>query len=159
MEEKEELKKIMRSIDIHAHIIPGQISEIRNGGDWHGFTYEEAERAFLVRDAGRNWLHPKLLWSPEQRLAEMDSVGVDVHVLSTWTQLYNYDLPVEVCTATSRDCNDYVAELVKQWPERFSGLPILQLSFQAHSPRPANSSLCLSKVAEKTLWPVLFAEP
>jgi hypothetical protein len=37
----------------------------------------------------------------------MDSLGVDVHVLSTWVGLYNYDLPLEVGAATAKDCNNY----------------------------------------------------
>ena len=118
----------MRTIDIHAHIVPGKIAELRNGGDWHGFTFtEDSGQPFLHRDSRRYGLHPKVLWSPEQRLAEMDSLGVDIHVLSTWTGIYNYDLPLEVCAATSRDANDYVAELVKQWPQRFAGLATLPM--------------------------------
>ena len=93
--------KNMRTIDIHAHIVPGKIAELQNGDDWHGFTFtEDSGQPFLIRDSRRYGLHPKVLWSPEQRLAEMDSLGVDVHVLSTWTGIYNYDLPLEVCAAT-----------------------------------------------------------
>jgi aminocarboxymuconate-semialdehyde decarboxylase len=65
--------------------------------------------------------------TPEQRLAEIDSLGVDVHVLSTWVGLYNYDLPLEVGAATAKDCNDYVAELAKTWPQRFDGLATLPM--------------------------------
>jgi aminocarboxymuconate-semialdehyde decarboxylase len=57
----------------------------------------------------------------------MDSLGVDVHVLSTWVGLYNYDLPLEVGAATAKDCNDYVAELTKTWPQRFAGLATLPM--------------------------------
>ncbi len=118
----------MRSIDIHAHIVPGNAVDLQNGGEWHGYTMlEDSGRTFLLRDGKRFWLHPKFLMTPEQRLEEMDSIGVDVHVLSTWTQLYNYDLPSEIGVATSRDCNDYVAKLTKEWPSRFAGLATLPM--------------------------------
>jgi aminocarboxymuconate-semialdehyde decarboxylase len=52
---------------------------------------------------------------------------VDIHVLSTWTQLYNYQLPAPVGTATCRDCNDSVAGQVRDNPQRFSGLATLPL--------------------------------
>lgn len=118
----------MRSIDIHAHIAPAQAMDLSEGENWHGFTKaEDAGRQFLVFDSKRNWLHPSYLKTTEQRLSEMDSIGVDVHVLSTWTQLYNYELPIEVALATSRDCNDYVADLVKAHPQRFAGLATLPM--------------------------------
>ena len=118
----------MRSIDIHAHIAPGAAVNLTDGKDWHGFTKaEDSGRHFLVRESKRYWLHPSYLLTPEQRLEQMDSVNVDVHVLSTWTQLYNYDLPAEVAAATSRDCNDYIAQLIKTWPQRFAGLATLPM--------------------------------
>jgi aminocarboxymuconate-semialdehyde decarboxylase len=118
----------MRSIDIHAHIAPGKAVQLKEGHDWHGFTkIQQGGRHLLARDSRRYGLHPNYLWTPEERIANMDSLKVDVHVLSTWVGLYNYDLPAEVGTATSRDCNDYVAELSRQWPQRFAGLATLPM--------------------------------
>ena len=99
----------MRSIDIHAHIAPSKAVELEEGKDWHGFTkHSDGDRQYLLWDSTRYGLHPSYFLTPEQRLARMDSMGVDIHVLSTWTQLYNYNLPLETATATSQDCNDYV---------------------------------------------------
>ena len=119
----------MRTIDVHAHIVPPQVAELKDGREWHGFAAEQAGsgQTTLVKGTERFRLHPKFLLTPEQRLEEMDSLGVDVHVLSVWTQLYNYDLPTEVCVATSQDCNNYMAELSREWPERFSGLATLPM--------------------------------
>ena len=119
----------MRTIDMHAHVVPRRAVDLKDGREWHGFAVERGDtgRTALARGSERYWLHPKFLLTPEQRLGEMDSLGVDVHVLSTWTQLYNYDLPAEVCVATSKDCNDYVAELSRQWPDRFAGLATLPM--------------------------------
>ncbi len=119
----------MRSIDVHAHIVPADVANLRDGQEWHGFTAERGEsgQTTVARGDKRFSLHPKFRLTPEERLAEMDSLGVDVHVLSTWTQLYNYDLPPEVGAATARDCNDYVAELTREYPERFLGLATLPM--------------------------------
>jgi aminocarboxymuconate-semialdehyde decarboxylase len=118
----------MRSIDIHAHSAPAKAVFLEAGKEWHGFTrLEDSGRHFLVRDSRRYWLHPNYLWAPEQRLANMDSLGVDVHVLSTWVGLYNYNLPLEIGAATSKDCNDDVAELARTWPQRFAGLATLPM--------------------------------
>ena len=119
----------MKSIDIHAHIVPGHVTGLGSGGNWHGYTMEQGDggQHALVRSGRTTPLVPKLMFTPEQRLADMDSLGVDVHVLSTWTRLYHYDLPDDVCIATSKDCNDYLAELVKEWPDRFSGLATLPM--------------------------------
>jgi len=118
----------VRSIDIHAHIAPEKATRLASGQEWHGFTkVEESGRHFLTLGPKRYWLHPRYFLTPEQRIADMDSLGVDIHVLSTWVGLYNYNLPPEVGAATAKDCNDYVAELVRAWPQRFAGLATLPM--------------------------------
>ncbi len=118
----------MRSIDIHAHIAPAVAANLPEGQEWHGFTRQAGGgRQFLVQSSKRQWLHPKYFLTPEQRIAEMDSLGVDVQVLTTWVGLYNYDLPAEVTTAIARDCNDYVAELTRSYPARFAGMATLPM--------------------------------
>ena len=119
----------MRSIDIHAHNIPRCVANIRDGGDWHGFKVEKGGpgRLFITRGQDRGWLHPMMLWSTEERLMDMDSKGVDVHVLSTWVGLYYYHLDADVCRATARDCNDDIAALSKAYPSRFAGLANLPM--------------------------------
>jgi aminocarboxymuconate-semialdehyde decarboxylase len=118
----------VRSIDIHAHIAAEKATKLADGQEWHGFTkVEESGRHFLALGPKRYWLHPKYLLTPEQRIADMDSLGVDFHVLSTWVGFYNYNLPLQVGAATAKDCNDYVAELVQAWPQRFAGLATLPM--------------------------------
>ncbi|MFQ5861333.1 MAG: amidohydrolase family protein [Dehalococcoidia bacterium] len=120
----------MRSIDIHAHLTPQCFFRaVDSGKDWHGIKLERDTRGreFLVAGEHRAALHPRNRWTVEQRLADMDSLGVDVHVLSTNANLYGYHLPAEVCIATSRDANDEVAEMVKSHPDRLAGLATLPM--------------------------------
>ena len=109
----------MRTIDIHAHISPKSfLNAVEAGEDWHGVT------------SGARGIHrynPKTAWTPEQRLADMDSLGVDVHVLSTNAYFYNYDKDASTVAAMARDCNDYVAQLTKDHPDRFAGLSTLPM--------------------------------
>ena len=109
----------MRTIDIHAHISPAGFLEAMNAGeDWHGITSEAVP-------AHRH--NPRTTWTPEERLADMDSLGVDVQVLSTNAVLYSYDKDPEATKAMARDCNDYVSQLTVDHPDRFAGLATLPL--------------------------------
>ena len=119
----------MRSIDVHAHNIPRCVVDLKEGSDWHGFTVEQAGmgRKNIVRGDSQGWLHPMMLWAPEERLADMDSLGIDVQVLTTWVGLYNYDIEAADCIGTSRDCNDDIAQMARTWPDRFAGLGTLPM--------------------------------
>ncbi len=109
----------MRTIDIHAHISPQAFIEAMEAGeDWHGISAEAAP-------AHRH--NPRTTWTPEERLADMDSLGVDVQVLSTNAVLYGYDKDPAATTRMARDCNDYVAQLATDRPDRFAGLATLPM--------------------------------
>jgi aminocarboxymuconate-semialdehyde decarboxylase len=109
----------MRSIDIHAHISPGPfIQAMQAGENWHSITSEAY---------GTHRHNPRTVWSPEQRLADMDSLGVDVHVLSTNAVFYNYDKDAQKTLAMAQDCNNYISGLTKQYPTRFAGLATLPM--------------------------------
>jgi aminocarboxymuconate-semialdehyde decarboxylase len=80
----------------------------------------------------------------EQRLADMDTTGVDMHVLSaapqTW--LYNQEASIGVTAAAIQ--NDGIARLVKEQPDRFAGIATLPMQ----SPEKAAEEL---RRAMKTL--------
>lgn len=102
----------MRTIDIHAHLTPQRFQRaVLNGKDWHGMTSAEGEL-----------FNPRNAWTPQQRIADMDSLGVDIQVVSTNYGFYKYDQHVEVATAIARECNDEVAEMTSEYPDRLSGL-------------------------------------
>src|SRR5499433_499543 len=120
----------MRSIDVHAHLTPQcfwQATE--KGGDWHTLKREKDEHGQENAIVGgrRQVLPPKARWTPEERLADMDSLGVDIHVLSPFSGFYNYELDTAVAVATSKDSNDEISQMTKSWPERFAGLATLPM--------------------------------
>ena len=120
----------MRAIDIHAHVTPQCFwRATENGGDWHTLRREKDARGgeVAIVGAGRQSLPPRARWTPEERLADMDSLGVDVHVASPYVGFYNYQLDAKVALATSRATNDEIAQMVKGWPQRFAGLGTLPM--------------------------------
>ena len=120
----------MRSIDIHAHITPPCFWKATEGGrDWHTLRREQDARGreYAVVGSRRQQLPPKARWNPEERLADMDSLGVDVHVLSPYSGFYNYHLDTGVAIATSKDSNDEISQMTKTWPDRFAGLATLPM--------------------------------
>ena len=109
----------MRTIDIHAHISPeGFVKAYQTGTTWHGMS------AGAVSNISYN---PRTTWTPEERIADMNSLGVDVQILSTNAFFYNYDKDASVVTAMDRESNDYVVQLVKDHPDRFAGFANLPM--------------------------------
>jgi aminocarboxymuconate-semialdehyde decarboxylase len=120
----------MRSIDVHAHLTPQCFwRATENGGDWHTLKRETDARGMEYALVGgrRQALPPRAKWTTEERLADMDSLGVDVHVVSPYVGFYNYHLPVEVARATSAETNDEIAGMIEARPERFAGLGTLPM--------------------------------
>ena len=109
----------MRTIDIHAHITPeGFVNAYQAGSTWHGISPAAVSN---IR------YNPRTTWTPEERIADMNSLGVDVQVLSTNAFFYNYDMDASVVSAMDRECNDYVVQLVKDYPDRFAGFANLPM--------------------------------
>ena len=116
----------MRTVDIHAHISPeGLLSAMAEGRNWHGIP---AAELLPVHE-----YTPRTMWTPEQRLRNMDELGVDVHVLSTNSFLYFYERDTTAATARARESNDHVAKLTIEHPDRFAGFATLPMQDVAAS--------------------------
>ena len=90
-----------------------------DGGEWHGIPAAELLPVHQYT--------PRTMWAPEQRLREMDELGVDVQVLSTNSFLYFYERDPSATTAMARECNDYVSRLTREHPDRFAGFATLPM--------------------------------
>lgn len=118
----------MRTIDIHAHLVPRSLwRAVEAGREWHGFRHEGGEGLGTVFGNGKRtgFNSPKVRFTPEQRLEDMDSQGVDVQVVSIHTPLFGYHLDPPQGRALAREVNDEIADMTKQWPTRFAGLATL----------------------------------
>ena len=116
----------MRIVDIHAHISPERlIRALSEGRHWHGI--EPGELLPIHQYT------PRTMWTPEQRVQEMDQLGVDVHVLSTNSFLYFYERDAAATVSMARECNDYVSQLTWDHPDRFAGFATLPMQDVAAS--------------------------
>ena len=107
----------MRAIDIHAHLTPQCFQQaVLAGQTWHGMTSAEGEL-----------FNPMNAWTPEQRLADMDSLGVDMQVVSTNVAFYKYDQDVATTVAIAQACNNEVRQMTVDYPARFAGLATLPM--------------------------------
>jgi aminocarboxymuconate-semialdehyde decarboxylase len=104
-------------IDIHNHVTPRFFVEaIEREGEWRT----------LGPDVGE--LHiPKFSISAEERLIEMDEMGVDVHVLTINTGFFRYDLDADITTNIAHDCNAALKEMMDAHPDRYVGLASVPL--------------------------------
>jgi aminocarboxymuconate-semialdehyde decarboxylase len=118
----------MRTIDVHAHVVPQSLwRAIEVGAPWHGFRHEPGEGlGTVVGNSKRTqFTSPKVRFTPEERLRDMDAQGVDVQVLSIHTPFFGYHLPKDEGLALAREVNDEIAAMTRQWPQRFAGLATL----------------------------------
>ena len=83
----------MRHIDVHTHLAPQILwKAFENGEDWHGMRHEvQGDLEFIAGHGKRILINsPKIRYTPEQRLADMDAEGTDVQVVSIHTPLFPY---------------------------------------------------------------------
>jgi aminocarboxymuconate-semialdehyde decarboxylase len=118
----------MRSIDIHAHLMPQSLwKAVDAGRDWYGFRHEPGRGlGAVVRAEKRVAVQtPKLRFTPEERLKDMDEQGVDIQVVSIHTPLFSYEVRSAQGLQLAREVNDEIAAMTRQWPQRFAGLATL----------------------------------
>lgn len=119
----------MRSIDIHAHLVPASLWRAAEAGrEWHGFRHEPGDGlGTILGTNGKRigFTSPKVRLTPEERLADMDAQGVDMQVISIHTPLFGYHLDAAQGLALAREVNDEIAAMTRTWPTRFAGLATL----------------------------------
>lgn len=121
----------MKAIDVHAHLVPRSAWRAAEAGrEWHGYRYEPGEGVGTFVGGGRRiaFTSPKVRFTPEERLQDMDAQGVDVQVVSIHTPFFGYHLDGPRGLALAREVNDEIAAMTRQWPQRFAGLATLPMS-------------------------------
>src|SRR5438445_323656 len=118
----------MKTIDIHAHLVPRSLWQAAEAGRGsHGVRHEPGDGIGSMLGGGRriSFTSPKVRFTPEERLKDMDSQGVDVQVVSIHTPFFGYHLDPAQGLALAREVNDEIAGMVRQWPQRVAGLATL----------------------------------
>ncbi len=107
----------MPVIDMHAHVTPERYKRaIREAGHWHGLDATAGELGLGGFDK-----------SLSERLEEMDSLGVDMQLVTPTVGFYQYGNELETTKRIARECNDEISEMVEEHPTRFAGLATLPM--------------------------------
>src|SRR5262245_56922518 len=118
----------MKTIDIHAHLVPRSLWQAAEAGQaWYGFRHERGEGLGVMVGGGKrtSFTSPKVRFTAEERLHDMDAQGVDVQVVSIHTPFFGYHLDPAQGRQLAREVNDEIAGLTRQSPQRFAGLATL----------------------------------
>jgi aminocarboxymuconate-semialdehyde decarboxylase len=113
-------------IDIHAHAQPPEYLDILTKSG--RFDVREEEHGFTIREKGSKLL----TMSPHmpdirERVADMDRFGVDMQILSLSIPQV-YFLSGDPALELARHCNDYLASMVQEYPDRFLALASIPLT-------------------------------
>lgn len=107
----------MPVIDTHAHWTPERYrAAIAADGTWYGLDETVGELE-----------HFGFRMNLEERIADMDALGVDIQVISPTAGFFQYDNDPATAAAIARECNDEIADVVSRAPERFVGLATLPM--------------------------------
>jgi len=120
----------MKAIDIHAHIVPeGLWKAIEAKKEWHGFRHEPGEGLGSMMGGGMRtgFTSPKVRYTVEERLKDMDALKVDMQVLSIHTPFVGYHLDAAQGLALAREFNDELGATVRGNARRLAGLATLPM--------------------------------
>ncbi|MBP1947142.1 amidohydrolase family protein [Virgibacillus litoralis] len=117
-------------VDFHTHIIPGEIPDFTDkfGSDKWPVLEKTCSCGANIMIEGNVFREvTDQVWSPEKRIQDMDAEGVDIQVLSPIPVTFSYWAKVEEAEEMSKIQNDFIANTVKQYPDRFVGLGTVPL--------------------------------
>ncbi|MBS2002065.1 MAG: amidohydrolase [Cyanobacteria bacterium SZAS LIN-5] len=127
----------MQKIDVHTHILPRDLPDLKQKFGYGGFITLEHHKpccARMIRDDGKFFREIESnCWDPLTRLTDADKHGVNVQVLSTVPVMFSYWAKVEDTMYLSQFLNDHIAEVVRANPKRFVGLGTLPMQSPAHA--------------------------
>jgi aminocarboxymuconate-semialdehyde decarboxylase len=117
-------------VDLHTHILPERIPDLRSRHGYGGFVTLEpgaGGRGRMMIDGSVFRDVPDTTWDAARRLEECDRHGVAVQVLSTVPVMFCYWAEPEHARDLCRLLNDDLAATVAAHPKRFIGLGTLPL--------------------------------
>jgi aminocarboxymuconate-semialdehyde decarboxylase len=104
-------------IDVHTHWAPVRYRQaVLERGEWHGLGPEAGQ----LSSKGTQM-------TLDERIADMDALGVQLQVLSVGGGFYQYGRELDQTVAIARECNDELAEIVAEHPDRFAALGTLPM--------------------------------
>ncbi len=117
------------TIDIHCHLRSDKAAAMVAGNDavsrWFLETAANERSQSINRQNGER-THLQGM-SAEQRIADMDHMGIDIQAISPVPRQTYYGADPDLGLATARALNDEIAEMCGRYPDRFTGLGTVPL--------------------------------
>jgi len=117
-------------IDIHTHIIPEHLPNLKKKYGYGGFIHLDHHKPCCARMMMDDKFFREIqdnTWSAEIRIKECDHLGVDVQVLSTIPIMFCYWAKPLDALDLSKILNDHIIKIVNKYPDRFIGLGTLPM--------------------------------
>ncbi|HRW76700.1 MAG TPA: amidohydrolase family protein [Saprospiraceae bacterium] len=115
----------MQTIDIHTHIMPGEMPRWSQKFGYGGFIHLDHHKPCCARMMQDDKFFREVednCWDAEARLRDCGHHHVDMQVLSTIPVLFSYWAKPADALEVSRFLNDHIAGIVERYPDRFIGL-------------------------------------
>lgn len=117
-------------VDFHTHIIPEDLENFNEkySGERWPTIFRTCTCGANIMVAGKVFREiTDQCWDPEKRIHDMEREHVDMQVLSPIPVTFSYWAPAAEAEAMARVQNDFIAETVKQYPDKFIGLGAVPL--------------------------------
>ena len=112
------------TLDIHCHVRSDKAAALVEGHEevsrWYLETAASPESQAVNRQNGVRTRAQGS--SAEQRIADMDHMGIDIQAISPAPRQTYYGADPDLGLATARILNDEIAEMCDRYPDRFTGL-------------------------------------
>ena len=120
----------VQAIDIHTHIVPEKFpayTGVHRNTPWPSMQPAQPCHCNVIIE-GKNYrtVHQSC-WLGEDRVKDMDSLGIGMQALSPMPELLSYWFPADDAQTMCRYLNDQIADLVARFPKRFCGLGAVPL--------------------------------
>ncbi|MFG1228645.1 amidohydrolase family protein [Xanthobacter wiegelii] len=118
------------AVDIHAHVVPADFPRYAGRHADHAWPsmcpVGCGHRHIMIRGSVfRTVLEAS--WDEARRIADMDSVGIAVQVLSPMPEMLSYWFDANDALAMAEVVNGTIADMVDAQPGRFAGLGMVPL--------------------------------
>jgi aminocarboxymuconate-semialdehyde decarboxylase len=117
-------------IDLHAHVIPGELEPVGSGDQPGPHTEHSADDEtirLLVNGRGMRFPASRYFFSSEARLEALEANGVDAEVVSPMPPLLDYTLPAAEGRELSRRVNEFVVQICQAAPDRMLGMGMVPM--------------------------------
>jgi len=114
-------------VDVHTHFFPrGYLDALERGPDPYAIGRDAEGRAILTLHGARILTMTHEMTSPQDRLRDMERLGVDLQIVSVTIPNVYFGPPVRR-RDLARMANDGLAELTRRFPKRFAALASVPL--------------------------------